>query len=136
MDIIFNDPISVSKKEEPDLLLLGLDLSDLETIEGERLSSNVLKLIKIPTQMLSKSEAETVNTTGFEGHGIFRGSFGTNFVARYVLSIPMDDMWSVMNGLQVVQNLRLKNVRTPGNVDTFTAYFDDATSVEIFDMDD
>ena len=97
MDFIFNDPVSVSKKEEPDLLLLGLDLSDLETIDGDRLSSNVLKLVKIPTQMLSKSEAEAVNTTGSEGHEIFKGSFSTNFVAMFVLSGPMDDLWSMIN---------------------------------------
>ena len=134
MDFIFNDPISVSKKEEPDLILLGLDLSDLETIDGDRLSSNVLKLVKIPTQMLSKSEAEAVNTTGSEGHEVLKGSFSSNFIAMAVLSGPMDELWSMMNGLQVIQNLRLQDVRIPGNVSAFTAFFDDVTSVEAFDF--
>ena len=41
MDIIFVNPISVSKGDEPDLLLLALDLSELETIQGKKLPSNV-----------------------------------------------------------------------------------------------
>ena len=41
MDVIFVDPINVSTGDEPDLLLLALDLSELETIEGKKLPSNV-----------------------------------------------------------------------------------------------
>ena len=41
MDVIFVSPINVSKEDEPDLLLLALDLSELETIEGKKLPSNV-----------------------------------------------------------------------------------------------
>ena len=69
----------------PDLLLLVLDLSLLETTDGERLSSNVLKIIKIPTQMLSESEAEAVNTSGSTGSEVVKDSFGTNFVIMLVL---------------------------------------------------
>ena len=53
MDLIFVNPINVSKGDEPDLLLLALDLSELETIQGKKLPSNIKISRQIPTQMLN-----------------------------------------------------------------------------------
>ena len=58
MDVIFVSPINVSKEDEPDLLLLALDLSELETIQGKKLPSNIKISRQIPTQMLNETEAE------------------------------------------------------------------------------
>ena len=41
LDVIFMNPINVSKGDEPDLLLLALDFSELETIEGKKIPLNV-----------------------------------------------------------------------------------------------
>ena len=49
LDVIFMNPINVSKGDEPDLLLLALDLSELETIQGKKLPSNVYIWRQIPT---------------------------------------------------------------------------------------
>ena len=35
--MVFTDPITVSKGDEPDLALMVLDLSDLETVDGVKL---------------------------------------------------------------------------------------------------
>jgi len=136
LDIIFNDPISVSSQEMPDVLLLALDLSLLETVDGEKLSSNVLKITKIPKQMLSESEVETVNTSGSTGSEVVKDSFALNFVTQLFLSGSMEELWGMLENLQVIQNLRLTSVRTPGNVNAFTAFFEMFASVEIFDSED
>ena len=48
----------------------------------------------------------------------------------------MDEVWSMLNGLQVVMHARLLNVRTPGNVNSFNSYVDSVTSVELFDTEE
>ena len=45
----FTDPLRVSAGEEPDLLLIQLNLSDFEDAEGNKLPESVVKYAPIPT---------------------------------------------------------------------------------------
>ena len=45
----------------------------------------------------------------------------------------MDELWSILNSLQVMENIKLFDVRTPGNVNAFNNVFERFTSVEIID---
>ena len=47
----------------------------------------------------------------------------------------MQDLWSILNSLQVTQLVSLFKVRTPGNLNAFNTHFGDATSVKVFDFD-
>ena len=58
--MIFVNPVNVSQGYEPDMVLLALDLSELETVQGERLPSKIYNYRQIPTQMLNETEAEQV----------------------------------------------------------------------------
>ena len=57
-----------------------------------------------------------------------------NFIVNLLISSRMDKLWSIMNSLQVVQYIRLFQVKTPGNVNAFTDFFDTITTVEVYDM--
>ena len=58
--MIFVNPVNVSQGYEPDMVLLALDLSELETVQGERLNSKIYNYKHIPTQMLNETEAKEV----------------------------------------------------------------------------
>ena len=45
----FTDPLRVSAGEEPDLLLIQLNLSDFEDAEGNKMPESVIKYALIPT---------------------------------------------------------------------------------------
>ena len=47
----------------------------------------------------------------------------------------MDDLWSILNSLQVTQLVSLFNVRTPGNLNAFNTYLQDASSVTVLNFD-
>ena len=47
----------------------------------------------------------------------------------------MDDLWSILNSLQVTQLVPLFNVRTPGNLNAFNTYLEDASSVTVLNFD-
>ena len=56
-----------------------------------------------------------------------------NFIVSLLLGNAMAQIWSLLNGLQVIQLLPLFNVRPPGNIHAFKAYFEAITSVEVYD---
>ena len=56
----FTNPIYVSSGDEPDLLLVQINLSEFKDAEGNSLPETVIKYISIPTQMSSLEEAEQV----------------------------------------------------------------------------
>ena len=49
LKVNFTDPLRVSAGEEPDLLLIQLNLSDFEDAEGNKLPESVVKYAPIPT---------------------------------------------------------------------------------------
>ena len=61
---------------------------------------------------------------------------GFNFILNMLIAGRMDKLCSIMNSLQVVQYIRLFKVKTPGNVNSFTDFFDGITSVEVYDTSD
>ena len=48
----------------------------------------------------------------------------------------MDKLWSILNSLQVVQLIRLFDVLTPGNINSFTNFFEKITSVQLIDTEE
>ena len=49
LDLNFTDPLRVSSGDEPDLLLIQLNLSDFEDSEGNKMPESVVKYALIPT---------------------------------------------------------------------------------------
>ena len=49
LDLNFTDPLRVSSGDEPDLLLIQLNLGDFEDSEGNKLPESVVKYAPIPT---------------------------------------------------------------------------------------
>ena len=56
-----------------------------------------------------------------------------NFFVSIVLGNQMAQIWSILNGLLVVQLLPMFHVKPPGNIHAFKAFFEEIVSVEVFD---
>ena len=56
-----------------------------------------------------------------------------NFFVSLVLGSGMTQIWSILNGLQVIQLLPLFQVKPPGNIHAFKAFFAEIVSVEVLD---
>ncbi len=54
----FTDPITVSVGDEPELLLVQVELGGLKSADGMSMPESLVKYMPIPTQMGSKEEAE------------------------------------------------------------------------------
>ena len=47
----------------------------------------------------------------------------------------MDQLWSILNGLQVVELVLLFKIKQPGNVSTFIDFFSIMTDMEVVDAE-
>ena len=57
LQLNFTNPLLISSDDEPDLLLIQLDLSGFEDENGLKLPDSVVKFSSIPTQIASLEEA-------------------------------------------------------------------------------
>ena len=48
MQIKFNNPVAVSTGDEPDLLLIQIDMSSFEDENGQKLKESLVKYLPIP----------------------------------------------------------------------------------------
>ena len=95
--------------------------------------ASVVKYIEVPHQMKDETEAETVDGTGGGAGSSTDGALGGNFIVNVLLAGSLDQVWSLINSLQIAQIVRLFNVMTPGNVNDFTEFFDMATNLQIIE---
>lgn len=58
IELNFTDPITVSVGDEPELLLVQIELGGLKSADGMSMPESLVKYMPIPTQMGSKEEAE------------------------------------------------------------------------------
>ena len=57
----FTSPVAISSEDQPDLLLIQLDMSSFEDENGQKFSESMVKYSPIPTQMPSLEEAKQVD---------------------------------------------------------------------------
>ena len=73
----------------------------------------------MPRQIASRSEAEQVEQGADVASSTSSSAVGVNLFVQILLVGPLDNLWDMINGLQVVENLPLFFVKTPGNVSSF-----------------
>ena len=83
--------------------------------------------------MASLQEAQVVEGSGGAAGDSTTAIMSSNFILNVLIGGPMDQIWSLMNNLQVVMFVRLFNIKSPGNVNSFTDFFDEITSIKLFD---
>ena len=132
----FTNSIYISTGEEPDLLLIQLDLSDYKDENGESLPASIVKYYPIPTQMRSQEEAEQVKSQGTTASESSKGSIISNFVVNILLAGSMNKIWDMIEGLQIAYHLPLFRVKSPGNVNMFNSFFSEIGGFDIVDVED
>ena len=64
IDLVFSQPTEVSQDEKPDILVVEIRLSEYKGQNGKYLDDRIIKKGSIPSQIVSKSEAEAISDIG------------------------------------------------------------------------
>ena len=128
--LVFNEPMKVSTNEEPDLLLVQIELCDLSTPEVEkRLLSeskeiSIVKYINIPIQTADYIDKESFEASSSVTSDTVSSTLGSNLVISILIGGSLSQIWSLLNALQVMQKIRLFAVKAPGTVNSFSNFLD------------
>ena len=57
----FPEPLNVSANENPDLILLQLELGQYKSTSGVNMPESIVKYIEIPAQIQNEAQAEAVD---------------------------------------------------------------------------
>lgn len=115
----FTNPIMISSGDDPDLLLIQMDLSDFEDENGQKFPSSLVKYSQIPTQIPSLEEAKQVEEQGSTASSSSKSAVGSNFIVNILMAGSLSQVWGMINGLQVVAHMPLFKIKSPGNVNSF-----------------
>lgn len=64
-----------------------------------------------------------ISESGSSAGASSQASVSSNFVVNILLSGSLNQVWSMIEGLQVVCHMPLFKVKSPGNVNAFNAFF-------------
>ena len=98
--------------------------------------ASIVKFIEIPAQIASEEEAATVDTTGEATGDSTTAIMASNFIMNGLLSGAMDQIWSVMNNLQITANIKLFKAKSPGNLNFFLEFFETVTQAKLMDTEE
>ena len=129
----FKEPLKVSSGTEPDLLLVQIQLSKFPNSNGQRMPPSIIKYIEIPMQMSSQQDAEAIEDGGGVVYDFLVAALASNFVVNMIFGGPLEELWGLLESLQIAQVIKLFDARVPGNVMTFTDFFEELTSGKIAD---
>ena len=62
IDLEFERPLLISQDDDPDLLIVQLELSEFKDANGKSLPQSLVKQIMIPPQFADKEEAENIES--------------------------------------------------------------------------
>ena len=99
------------------------------------MQESILKYYPIPTQIATEDEAEKVQTTGKSVGSSSKVSVGSNFVVNIAMAGSLSQLWGMINGLQVVAQMPLYDVRSPGNVNEFTGFLSELSNFDLLDTE-
>lgn len=131
--MFFNNPVSISQGDKPDMLLVQLAFSEFEDKQGNKLPGSIIKFVEIPSQMKSEKEVQQVDSAQGAAGGSSKTSIVTNFIVNLLLSGSMSQLWGMINGLQIVAYMPLFKVKVPGNASAFNNAFKEMAEFEVFD---
>ena len=72
---------------------------------------------------MASAEAKKVADQGATAGSSSKGAVGSNLVVNILMQGSMSKLWQMINGLQVVNNMPLFKIKSPGNVNAFNEFF-------------
>mmetsp|Transcript_30537 Transcript_30537/g.37619 ORF Transcript_30537/g.37619 Transcript_30537/m.37619 type:complete len:115 (-) Transcript_30537:458-802(-) len=108
-------------------------MGEIETDKGVKIQESVVKYSMIPRQIETEFEAEVVDTSGSSSSAATQSLMSSNFVLNVFFAGKMDQIWQLLNSLQVVELVGLFKIKSPGNMNEFNSFFTVITSVKIVD---
>ena len=85
----------------------------------------------IPRQIPSEAEAAAIENSGASSGDVSTGAMAGNFVVSLILAASLNQLWSMMNGLQLAVHLPLFYTSFPANANFFLTFLIDVATFDL-----
>ena len=111
IQIIFDDPLNVSKGKDRDRLVIKIDMTGLDSTVQEPL----LLETKIPKQVPLNAGTEALSTASTAAEGVTTAATVGSGLSQFLMSGALTQLWGMINGLQIFVHLPLFSIEVPAN---------------------
>ena len=105
----------MSQGDEPDLLIVSLELGMYRDVNGNRLDDKVLLKVLIPRQFSSKVEQRVVESLSNSVDSSLKTVFSWGFAMNVLMFSSLGLIWTAVNGLQLIAYTPLFSLKIPAN---------------------
>ena len=81
------------------------------------------------------NQAAAIEAAASTAESASTAAVGTNFIINIMLSASLNQLWSMMNGLQIFVHMPLMNVKFPANAGTFIVFLVKIANFDIIPTD-
>ena len=106
IQIIFDDPLNVSKGKDRDRLVMKIDMTSFDSTVQEPL----LLETKIPKQVPLNAGTEALSTASAAAEGVTTAATVGSGLSQFLMSGALTQLWGMINGLQIFVHLPLFSI--------------------------
>lgn len=88
-------------------------------------------LVEVPRQIPSEAEAVAIESGGESSEIGSSSIMGGNFVVNLILAASLNQLWSMLNGMQLTTHMQLFNLKFPANAGFLVKFL---VTVATFDL--
>ena len=127
----FTNPIAISQTDEPDFIFCLLNLSQFKDANRNSLGGNILIKVLLPRMAAEGAATETVESTGASAGSSTKAATLSNFFLNIAMSASLNQLWGMINGLQIMTHMPLCNIKFPANSELFNGFM---IEIALFDI--
>ena len=125
-------PLELSQNDPPERMRLVLNMEKYVDEDGLSLERDLRLTCYVPRQVLSEDEVNAISAGGIGSNASSGGAMFFSFVSSFMVGASLNYLWSMMNGLQLIEHLPLFFTPFPANANYFVTFSLDLANFEIF----
>ena len=127
----FDKPLEISQQQDPERVNVTMNMEKFTRPDGKDMAGYAMMTSFIPRQIPSEAEAESIEDSGSSSETSSTVVMLTNFIVSLILAASLNQLWSMLNGLQLAVHLPLFFTPFPANANFFITFI---ITVATFDM--
>ena len=113
--------------------MVQLSMSEFKDAMGKNLPETVLKVLKIPRQLLSANEKARIKQIGQMNENSIISAVSSNLAFSFFVQHNLQPIWDIVNGLQIIEKLQLFDAKVPANAVKMSSFFIAISNVKVFE---
>jgi len=127
----FDNPLEISQLSDPEKVKVALNLESFKHPDDIKMQGYVFLTSFIPRQIPSEAEAAAIESSGSSTEDGSTAVMSSNFFISLLMAASLNQLWSMLNGLQLAVHLPLFATPFPANANYFITFI---ITVATFDI--